>query len=78
MNVHQVRRVIEAIDEMLREDFAAGREARTSDEMIPELRQRGLVLPSSNTKSWVQGVRSTTIFHQRGATALTPADDPDV
>jgi len=78
MNVHQVRIAIEAIDEMVRDDLAGGRAARTSDEMMPELHHGGVVLPSVNPKSWVQGVRSAIIFNRGGSAALTPSDDPDV
>jgi uncharacterized protein (DUF4415 family) len=58
-NVDQVR---EAIVEMVRTDLSRGVSPRTSDVMIPELRRRGLDVPS---KPWVQGVRFTAISYER-------------
>jgi hypothetical protein len=79
MNLQQVQTAIGAIDEIAREDLAAGRPVREAAGMISELRRRQVPLPTKNPLSWVRGVRSTIIFNRQGpSAALTAADDPDV
>ena len=79
MNLQQVQTAIGAIDEIAREDLAAGRPVREAAGMISELRRRQVPLPTKNPLSWVRGVRSTIIFNRQGpSAALTADDNPDV